>query len=208
MFFLFRKQRVETEKGFTMVELIVSVAIIAIITTITLTNHARFSGTIFLTNQAYDVALSIRQAQVLGLSVQEFAGVSDPFEIGYGVHFDSADNDSFFLYADLDKDGQYTSPLESATPDQVSEQLTLTRGNVISNFCATPMGVGATEECADGGLLTELDVSFVRPDPDAVISIPISPDTQARARVVLQSRDGDERTVLIESTGQISVMQP
>ncbi len=47
-----------------------------------LANHERFNSSILLDSLAYDIALSIREAQVYGLSVR---GINADFQVGYGV---------------------------------------------------------------------------------------------------------------------------
>ncbi len=77
---------------------------------------------------------------------------------------------------------------------------------MISDICGVT-GAGASE-CASTGALNVIDITFVRPNPDAVI---INPDlgTQYRqARVTLASPKGNIKIVLTESTGQISVIPP
>lgn len=184
-------------KGFTLIELLVSVAIITIITSIVLVNHNRFNGSIFLGNLAYDVALSVRQAQIFGLSVREFNGT---FDIGYGVHFDVTTPKSFFIFADIDRNQRYNSSVDS-----VVDTLTITRGNSISKFCATAFGGSPVEKCSDSGSpITTLDVSFNRPDPEAIIKDNIG-TSYSSARVEIMSSTGDTRNVIVEQTGQISV---
>src|SRR3989344_1409035 len=51
-------------KGFTLIELLVVSAIVVMLATVILSSHGKFGGQVLLQNFAYDVALSIRQAQV------------------------------------------------------------------------------------------------------------------------------------------------
>lgn len=183
--------------GFTLIELLVSMAIITMITSIVLVNHNKFNGSIFLSNLSYDVALSIRQAQIYGLSVREFAGT---FDIGYGVHFDIATPTSFFIFADIDRNQRYNSSVDS-----IVETLTITRRNTISKFCATPFGASPVERCTDSGTpITTLDIAFNRPDPEAVIIDNLG-TSYTSARITVSSSEGDTRSVVVEGTGQISV---
>jgi len=185
--------------GFTLIELMVSMAIITIITSVVLVNHNRFNGTIFLGNLAYDVALSVREAQIYGLSVREFGG---SFNIGYGVHFDVATPKSFFIFADIDRNQRYT-----ASTDSVVETLTVTRGNSISKFCATTFGISPVEKCTDSSApLGTLDIAFNRPNPEAVITDNLGIGYTS-AKIIVSSDEGDTRSVVIEGTGQISVQQ-
>lgn len=186
--------------GFTLIELLVSLAIIVLITSIVLVNHTRFSGSIFLGNLAYDIALSIREAQIYGLSVREF---DSSFDLGYGVHFDISQNSSFFIFADLNRNQRYDSP------DDIVEQFTITRRNSISKLCATLPGVAGVEVCSDAGSnpVTVIDVAFNRPNPEAIIKDG-SGTTYKEAVIYIMSDEGDMRSVLVESTGQISVQNP
>lgn len=185
--------------GFTLIELLVSIAIITVITSVVLVNHNRFNGSIFLGNLSYDVALSVRQAQIYGLSVREFGG---SFNIGYGVHFDDATPTSFFIFADIDRNQRY-----NVATDSIVETLTITRRNAISKFCATPFGINQTEKCTDSGTpISTLDIAFNRPDPEAVITDNFGL-SYASARIEVMSEEGETRNVVVEGTGQISVQQ-
>jgi len=188
----------EPKGGFSLVELLVSVAIVTVITTVVLVKHSQFSGNILIENLAYDVALSIRQAQVFGLSVREFGVGSGTFDIGYGVHFDSGVNDSYILFADRNRNSVYDGSQE------IVEVFTLRRGNTIAQLCGVLPN--RTEKCSPGGI-AYLDIVFERPDPDAIIKSDVAADTYTTARITVRSPRGVERNVVVIFTGQISVPQ-
>ena len=143
---------------------------------------------------AYDIALSIREAQVYGLSVRQF---DSEFQIGYGVHF--SDAGSYIFFVDQNADRQYME-----ADDDIVRQYTLGRGHSIVRFC----GRGpAIEHCSDTAAITTLDVVFFRPDPDAIMSSDIF-EGYSEAEIVVRSQAGDLRTVRVASTGQISVQNP
>lgn len=185
-------------KGFSLVELVVSVAIFTIITSVILVRHSNFSSKLLLENLAYDIALSIRKAQVFGLSVREFTGGSGEFDIGYGVHFELSDNTSYIFFADRDKDKAYGGSTE------IVEMFTLMRGNTISEFCGTLSN--GNEKCSGLGI-THLDIIFERPNPEAIIKSNISGDTYDSARITVSSPSGTTWSVNTVMTGQISIQE-
>lgn len=180
-------------RGFTLIELLVAVSIFVIISTVVLANHARFNSSVLLGSLAYDIALSIREAQVYGVSVRQF---DSGFSVGYGIRFSSAD--SYALFVDTNDNQQYDDGVDS-----ILRTYTLQHGHTIAQFCGIT-SEGA-EECSSGGTpIAHLDVVFVRPDPDAIISSN-EPGRYSSARVVVSSPNGESRTVTVASTGQISV---
>lgn len=184
-------------KGFSLIELVVSVAIFTIITSVVLARHSQFSGTLLLENLAYDVALSVRKAQVFGLSVREFTTGSDEFGVGYGVYFDSSSNDSYIFFADRNGDGKYTDSTEMV------ETFSFRGGNFISEFCGI---LSNNNEKCSGSDITSLNILFERPNPEAIInSIPT--DIYSSARITVSSPQGTERSVVVSVTGQISIQQ-
>lgn len=185
-------------RGFSLIELLVVTGIFTVITGVVLANNAQFNSSVLLGNAAYDIALSVRQAQVYGLSTQAFSG---EFQVGYGIHFEG--QTQYLLFADLDEDRnkRYDPGI-----DQVVEQYTLGRGHTILRFCGIKSDT--TEECSDNqAALTHLDVGFLRPNPDATVTGD-SPTPYSSAKIVIQSRSDETRTVTIQSTGQISVKRP
>ncbi|MFA6552210.1 MAG: type II secretion system protein [Candidatus Paceibacterota bacterium] len=105
-----RNRSLKLLSGFTIVELIVSIAIFVIMTGIILVNYGQFGQKILVTNLAYDIALSIREAQVYGMSVKEsdLDANSPTFSSGYGINFiGGTPTRSYVLFADKDNGGVY-----------------------------------------------------------------------------------------------------
>ena len=208
-----KKTRRVVPSGFTLIELLVVAAIMIGITAIVLANNNKFGGKVLLQNLAYDIALSIRQAQVYGIAVLRYSGTN--FTAAYGIHVQTNDTTHYELFADI-----YPSPpdgLYSPGNDQlIGQQYTITRGNYIYDLCATP--IGANERCArtDSGYPSSLDMVFKRPDPDACIAANgVATFTSAgrcalaqnmqRAKIVVASPRNDLMCIVIEVTGQIAV---
>lgn len=186
------------QRGFSLIELLVVTGIFIVITGVVLANNAQFNSSVLLGNAGYDIALSVRQAQVYGLSTQSYAG---EFQVGYGVHFQGSTQ--YLLFADLDPahNKQY-----DAGVDQVVQTYTLGRGHTILRYCGVRSD--STEDCSDGAAaLTHLDIGFLRPNPDATVTGD-SPTPYSSAKIVIQSRADETRTITIQSTGQISVKRP
>lgn len=184
-------------RGFTLIELIVVVGILVVISSIILANYSKFGGQVLLRNLAYDIALSVREAQVYGISARSFLGAQ--FAAGHGVYVDLAEgNTFFFIYTDVDNNAFFTS----AATEWV-ETFSIGRGYTIDRLCI-PSGP-SSETCT----ATKLDMLFKRPEPDAIIraSTGGSFNQYDRARIVVASPQGDKLSVLVETTGQISVQR-
>ena len=187
-------------RAFSLIELLVVVGIFTVISTIVLANHSRFNSSVLLGSLAYDIALSVREAQVYGLSVR---GVNANFQVGYGVHFATAN--SYILFADTNANKKYDDGTGSEPADTVVSSYSLSAGHQISRFCGVT-ALGA-EECSDTSVIDRLDIVFFRPDPDAVISS-ANPGIYSAAHVTVRSSVVETRTISIASTGQISVANP
>ena len=180
-------------RAFSLIELLVAVSIFLIISTVILANHSRFNSSVLLGSLAYDVALSIREAQVFGLSVRQFGS---NFQVGYGVRFSSPS--SYIFFVDTNANKKYDDGVDS-----IVRTYALSRGHTLLRFCG--ITAAAIEECSDSGTpITNLDIVFFRPDPDAVISSN-EPGVYSSGKVIVSSPSGETRTVEIASTGQISV---
>ncbi len=172
--------------------------IIVVISSIMLVNNNRFGGVIQLENLAYDVALSVRQAQVYGISVQRYGG--DDFSSGYGMHFDLADVQHYELFADIDKDGFFDAENPPPDGENVSPSpYTIRSGFEISDLCTTALS--GVENCE----ISKVDMVFKRPEADAYIRSDGNSALEKSARITLKSPRGDIMSVVVENSGQISV---
>jgi prepilin-type N-terminal cleavage/methylation domain-containing protein len=202
-------QRATLKAGFTLIELLVVVGIIIALSALMLANINKFGGQSLLQNLAYDIALSIREAQVYGIAVQ---GASGNFNAGYGMHFDMSHASTYNLFADTAQIGVY-----KAGEDVSPSPYTIGQGFYIFKICATP---SAGSEICTGSAPTsvnQLDILFIRPEPDAYISINDTPlafngagqvvggSPYTQARIVVTSPRGDYMSIVVSSNGQISV---
>ena len=94
------ERSLELEKGFTMVEVLVSASIIALIASLILANYPRFNEALAVRQVAEQIASATRLVQAYGLSVKEFGTGSDIFP-GYGIYFQSASPASYIIFADV-----------------------------------------------------------------------------------------------------------
>jgi prepilin-type N-terminal cleavage/methylation domain-containing protein len=186
------------ESGFTLVELLVTISIFVVMTSILLIKYGNFSQGTLLTNLAYDVALTIRTAQTYGVSVQgQTSGGIPDFTYAYGVHFDKStgSNQQIILFVDLDKNGVYD------TGETVSVY-NIKRGAKIAGFCVSITGICS----AIDSNINYVDISFLRPNPDAGICYNEINCNQQYLKIFVQSGDDNSvRSVTIRRTGQISI---
>ncbi len=195
------KKLFKISRGFTLIELMVSVGIFVLITGLVMAKYGNFNNGILLTNLAYDVALTIRTAQSYGLNVQSKGttnlNYSDNFDGVFGVHFDT-NSSSFILFADSvigpNGNGRYDSGEALSTTN-------IKGGSKVSYICA-----GNTANCRER---VKLDITFKRPEPVAKITGTSSGNAieqnNTYAEVHVSSRDGVTKVITISSIGQIAV---
>ena len=185
-------------KGFTLVELIVSISIITIFGVILLVKHNQFGGSVALNNLAYEVGLAIREAQVFGISVREQA--AGEFDYAYGVRFHMSTPTEFISFVDINGNGKYQSA--SNDPNEVVEVYGITKGNAIADMCVL---VGGSPKCHSSGELNAVHVTFLRPEPDANFITSPSYPLASEVDIYLRSPKGLEKIVSVNSTGQIVI---
>lgn len=170
-------------KAFTLVEVMISVAIFAFMTSFLLAKYGTFNQGILLTNLAYDVALTIRNAQSYGLNVKNAPVSSGGYNFPYGVHFD-VNGTTIIFFADV-----------SGVQTEITRYV-IKRGSKVSQLCIGP------GSCTTA--VSALDVTFRRPDPNAIIT---GDGVKASyAEITLASTDGGQKKIVIRSTGQIAIL--
>lgn len=189
------KNNLKNKQGFTLVELMVSVAIFALMTSFLLAKYGKFNQSVLLTNLAYDVALTIRNAQSYGLNVRSVSapGVAENFDTAYGVNFDMSRSTSFVFFSDNSKNGTYLDP----SSQNISEY-TIKRGSVISDICIYENGDVCTSN-------PNVNISFIRPNPDAIIKKTNGGGPYSSAQITLTATDGSVKKIRVRSTGQIAI---
>ncbi len=200
--------------GFTLIEVLIATAIFAIIASALIGQNRVFQSNVETGNLAYEIALAIREAQVLGLGVRQFGGA---FTEAYGIHFEepNVNSLSFVLFLDRTPPASSVANLRYDGPvvDPTVETFELRGGNRIVELRGTRdtnvidcRVLGGGGDC--GGSLRWIDIVFRRPDPAANIRIKLPPPTPfigVRASVRIQSLGGIDYTVEVTDTGQISV---
>lgn len=87
-----------------MIELLVSVTILTLISTLSVVNYRASNSTLLL--EAHKIVADLRRAQTMSLNSSEFSG-SVPLG-GWGINF-SHGAGTYVIFADLDNDGLYNN---------------------------------------------------------------------------------------------------
>ncbi len=146
-----------SSRGFTLVELLVSIAVIVVITSIVLVRYDSFDSTTLLKNAAYDIALTLRDAQIKSVSAVR-NGASDA-KYPYGVTFTAGagvKTFTMFRFASATAYPQYDDPL---TSDLLTDEIE--RSMYVSEICIDD---GGGDNCG----ISRLDISFRRPNFNAI----------------------------------------
>lgn len=222
--FLLHFKSIETPKrGFTLVELLVVVSIITIVTSIALLGQGNFNRSLVLTDTAYTVAFSVRQAQSYGLSSRVFSGISNA---GYGVNF-TANSESYELFADIYPASPgsalggvcpghaQTSIVPEARPgncvyngdqNEMVETYTFKKGFTVNTVC------GRDDNSNLRCLGTDFDtftISFLRPNTESIfVGKRSTAHTSLQdACIHVRAPDGtNERIVYVSKVGQVAVL--
>ena len=203
-------QRSKT-KGFSLVELLVSLGIISVILSVVVSNQNTYTDSAALSNLADDLALSISKAQAYGIAVRELSTGSANFTASYGLSVSllaSGSETAYLFFADrndnLIYDGDWTCQTGGAS--ECLEKVDISRGNYIDSFCI--LRTNGADQC---GTVERADINFTRPEPDAGLTFFNSggqvftlPNT-AGVRITLKSPGGLVKDVVIYTTGQVSV---
>lgn len=220
LFFKRTKEKQQTNRGFTLVEMAVVTAIFAILTTIVMIRYGDFTSNMLVTNMAYEIALELRQAQVFGLGSRGYDKPTGDTEFSrpYGVFINLDDTtkqaDKVYFFADLNLSSQPGygqcnasggTGICSCLNDECISQHTLQRNIRITEVITdTTANVGTCEATN----IDQLAITFKRPSPEAHIERQITgvdDYTFAQIKVEAPGSSVKPAYVLVRKTGQISV---
>lgn len=207
--YLFRK----SVKGFTLVELMVSIAIMGMMTGFLLLNYPDSALRVSLVNSVQSIELLIKEAQIRGSAIDAGATASLG---GYGVYMKIEDPTSgtqstVVLFGDtIVGVGPYGINIgdglfKSSSPDETSSILTLPSGFRITNICVRK---NLVNQCVNNSG-ESLTISFTRPSANPNIYLNNNPLLiQDSACIEIQSRDpdltGHTRSINVYHSGMIS----
>lgn len=170
--------------GFTLMEMVVSIAIISTISSIFLANYHSTNKRSDLIMTTQQTVANIRLMQNNSLSLTDFNGI--PPKGGWGVYFTMASSSSYFLFADVDGDHQYQD-------SELSRIVTLPAGITVSNI----EGIGGNTS-----------IVFLPPSPETYITgtaHPVSADNRHNETfITMREGNGSTKKVFINYFGLIS----
>jgi prepilin-type N-terminal cleavage/methylation domain-containing protein len=145
-------KKIINNKGFTLIEILVSLSVIAILTVIFLANYRGGRQGVDLNLVAQKVASDIRTAQNNSLGSVLYGG-SLPAG-GWGVHFDTADK-SYLLFADVNNNKVYDD--NEALPTSGGLNFAFPADLTISDITGDSLSGNNSH--------AKLDVTFLPPNP-------------------------------------------
>ena len=143
--------RKNNQSGFSLMELLVVVAILGIIMSTSLFSYDQFGKDVELENSVYSMALAIREAQTYGVNKKARDGTSNPKDFGedygYGIHFTNVttgtttNSTKFVLFEDIDQGlgvneifDEGSGCVPGLPRQECYSQIFLTKGNYVSKI--------------------------------------------------------------------------
>ncbi len=186
--------------GFTLIELLITISIFVFMTALVMARYNDFySGTLFK-NLAYDIAITIREAQSYGISVKYNEG-SNSFDRAYGAYFpQGAGGTNFSLRAYNKADGY----ILFEDPNQ--RNYTLKHGATFNRLLVSMTdGVNSYVDASNVAII------FQRPNPEAIICVTLNAiyncNTYKFVKIEMKAANGVIKTVKVNSSGQIAIIE-
>ena len=200
---LYRSNRQNRSRGFTLFEMLVVVGIMVIVTGVVLANFPGFRNESNLDLVAQEVAVAIRQAQTYGIATREKGGTFD----SYGVNFVNNNSTRFIIFADKSTSGTQNKYDSGELVEQFDFKGGIKLASNGLKFCGNS---GCTDFA--GNPQAGVNIMFYRPDPEATFKKTdggnfVNVDTSVFSIFITNGKTGDEnkREIIVHRSGHIYV---
>jgi len=199
------------QTGMTLIELIVVLAIFAVLSTVVVFDYGDFQSKIDIKNLANDVALQVVQAQSSALSGLRNSSASASWKPTYGVYFNpsgttdsnGADNKDFIYFADLNNNNQFDgSAVGTGCTGDCLSKYTVTQNNYISNI--TVYYTNGTNDPSP----SNVTITFTRPNSGATIYDGVTnvTNTTSYVQVTVKNQKGNiSSSISLYPSGRIQI---
>lgn len=169
------------QSGFTLLEILISIFIVGLMTSVVIVNYRSSGYRVEINNATEQLASNIRLAQNFSLGTREFNGANPK---AWGVRFAIGDLNHYIIFADMDGNNSYSA-------DENYKTINLPNGVAFSNL---------------GGATNEVSIIFIPPDP--ITKILIDGVNQDNINIALQeSFNNSIKEVSVNFLGLIDVKQ-
>jgi type II secretory pathway pseudopilin PulG len=204
--FLFLSKGFLCVSAFTLIEVLVAMAIIISVLTVVSIGYRDYADRANLNQGVQILASSIRRVQVYGIAVRERTAGGGQFP-SYGISLNMGSPDRYRVFADMDNDNRYDAGEEMETivvpgPGYVWDICIETKAPSAGGCL-----LGGSSCRSTGGSISGLEVLFKRPVPDVFLydsdGNPLNPCNDVE--MVLRSPRGRQKQVVIWKSGQVAV---
>lgn len=179
-------------RGFTIVEILMVMAIILILSTIILANYSAGQKELALQRAAHKLAQDIRRTQEMAMSSKDFGNPPTPSKGGYGIYFNVNEPNHYILFADCDNDKSY---------DVDGSAFTCFSAEQFTGYSELVEDISLEKSVKIGGISSGLSlyITFVPPNPDA----DFYPDAQES--IITLTTGDSHKSVKINKAGLIEI---
>lgn len=183
--------------GFGIVELLVSISIMALVSGVILVQQNSFNGSVLLRNQVYQVALTVREVQMGAVSA---VGVGGQFRSLLGLHFSTSNPSGYNIFRDADGDMYFDSTEAFGKQGGIDDRFEIRAIRSVTGTAETSV--------------SNVSIVFERPNFDARFYGSAGEFSTATAIEIDIAKRGSSgggadsvRTLEVTSTGQITVQE-